>query len=63
MAEILVSDLCDDRQPWVLMMDKITTPEDILGQRAESAERARAAALADPILAAAMRKSEKPASL
>jgi hypothetical protein len=44
---------------WVLMMDKNMTPEDLRRQRVESAERARAAALADPVLAAAYAKKEK----
>jgi hypothetical protein len=48
---------------WVLMMDRNTTPEDLRRQWAESAERARAAALADPILAACYAKMEKRASL
>jgi hypothetical protein len=37
---------------WVLMMDKNLTPEDRRRQVAEEARRARAAAMADPILAA-----------
>jgi hypothetical protein len=37
---------------WVLMMDRNTTPEDRRRQWAESAKRAHAAAMADPILAA-----------
>jgi len=48
---------------WVLMMDKNTTPEDVRRQRAESAERAHAAAMADPILAAHIRKTEGADSL
>jgi hypothetical protein len=36
----------------VLMWDRNTTPEDLRRQWAESAERAHAAAMADPILAA-----------
>jgi hypothetical protein len=48
---------------WVLMMDRNTTPEDLQRQRAESAERAHAAAMADPILAAFIRKTESDASL
>ena len=48
---------------WVLMMDRNTTPEDERRQWAESAERARTAALADPILAACYAKMEKRVSL
>ena len=48
---------------WVLMMDRNTTPEDRRRQVAESAERAHAAAMADPILAAFIRKTEPAASL
>jgi hypothetical protein len=47
----------------VLMMHRNTTPEDLRRQWAESAERARAAALADPILAAHYAKMEKRDSL
>jgi hypothetical protein len=48
---------------WVLMMDRNTTPEDRRRQQAESAERAHAAAMADPILAAFIRKTEQGDSL
>ena len=48
---------------WVLMMDRNTTEEDRRRQWAESAERAHAAAMADPILAAWIRKTEKVDSL
>jgi hypothetical protein len=44
----------------MLMMDRNTTPEDLRRQWAESAERALAAALADPILAAYYAKNGKP---
>src|SRR5262245_3819156 len=47
----------------VLMWHKNTTPEDLRRQRAESAARARAAAMADPILAAHYRKIEDRDSL
>ena len=46
-----------------LMMDRNTTPEDLRRQWAKSAERARTAALADPILAAYYAKMEKRVSL
>ena len=45
---------------WVLMMDTNTTPEDLRREWAESAERALAAALQDPILAAHYAKNGKP---
>jgi len=48
---------------WVLMMDRNTTPEDRRRQWAESAERAHAAAMADPILAAWIEKNEPGRSL
>ena len=47
----------------VLMWDRNTTPENLRRQRAESAERAHAAAMADPILAAWIRKMEQVGSL
>ena len=47
----------------VLMWDKNTTEEDRQRQRAESAERAHATAMKDPILAAWIRKTEKVGSL
>jgi hypothetical protein len=59
MAEILVSDLRDDRPP---LMHRNTTPKDRRRQWA-LVHRVRPAALADPVPAAAMRKSEKPGSL
>lgn len=48
---------------WVLMMAKNTTPQDRQRQWEESAARAHALAMADPILAAHYRKNEKPDSL
>ena len=47
----------------VLMWDRNTTPEDLRRQRAESAERSHAAAMADPILAAWIKKTEQVGSL
>jgi len=54
-------DLTPDQR--VLMWDKNTTPEDRQRQRVEAAERSHAAAMRDPILAAAIRKSENLDSL
>jgi hypothetical protein len=47
----------------VLMWDKNTTEEDRWRQWAESAERAHATVMKDPILAAWIRKNEKVGSL
>ena len=44
---------------WVLMMDRNTTPEDLRREWAESARRAHAAVMADPILAAHYAKNVK----
>ena len=54
-------DLTPDER--VLMWDKNLTDEDRRRERVESAERAHAAAMADPILAAYYAKNEKAGSL
>jgi hypothetical protein len=58
MAEILVSDFCDDRRCCspAARTCRAGSPEN---RRRQWAERARAAALADPIPAAACSKKEK----
>jgi hypothetical protein len=45
---------------WVLMMGKNTTPENLRRQWAESAERARAAALAEPFWPPPCEKAKNP---